>query len=458
MSRQSSRIVRAVCIVVGLLLTALAFSDSPVAGGEGFGMVETLVLSVGVLTIFIGVVLSRFASTYLLVLASTIITLVLAEFVLKALLGPSYYTAYAFDQRYLFKLEPNVSRAYVHHPANGGHTVVYKVNSDGFRGPDLIETGTKPRIVVYGDSFIHAEYTELPETFPVQLANQLSSAHGLEAEVINAGVAGYGPDQILRRLENEIEPLNPDLVVVALFSGNDFGDLLRNRLYRLSDDDRLVENDFRLSEAQQRQIKLNRAEPVLLKLLKETKNKLLSPEDEAFVFDKRQWIEDALAQHLAEYQSYVARGDNTVGEFGVDPYSADIALLPESPSAGYKIQLLDRIVARMKRVAEAHAVPIVAVIIPHPVDLLDGDHDSGWVNKAKYSEYSPTRLSDAMVSITVNSSIPTLNLFPVFKQTDVKSHFLRGGDDHWNSVGQKLAAEAVATFLSENGLLDALSE
>jgi lysophospholipase L1-like esterase len=456
MSSQSSNSVRVVCIIVGCLLAAVAFSNSPVVGGEGFGPVKALAVGVGVVTILVGVFLKRLAPTYLLALVSTLVTVVIAEFMLKALLGPSFYTAYAFDQRYLFKLEPNVSRAYVHHPANGGHTVVYSVNSDGFRGAELNETGTRPRIMVYGDSFIHAEFTDLAETFPVQLANQLSTAQGLEAEVVNAGVAGYGPDQVLRRLEDEIVAFDPDLVVVALFSGNDFGDLLRNRLYRLGPDGQLVENNFRLSEAQQRQIQLNRGEPVLLKLLKETKNRLLSPEEAPFVFDKRQWIEDALAQHLAEYESYI-EGDNTVGAFGVDPYTADIALMPENPSADYKRQLMDRIVAQMKQIADAQSVPIVAMIIPHPVDLLDGDHDSGWVNKETYPAYSSTRLSDAMTAIAEQNDIPTLNLFPVFKQTDVAAHFLRGGDDHWNSAGQALAAEAVAAFLSENGFVDALA-
>ena len=85
--------------------------------------------------------------------------------------------------------------------------------------------------------------------------------------------------------------------------------------------------------------------------------------------------------------------------------------------------------------------------------LLDGEHASGLVDKAKYPGYVPTRLSDAMVTIARDHRLPVLNLFPLFQSEDVDALFLRGGDDHWNGAGQALGAESAAAFLVENGLL-----
>lgn len=441
---------RAICIGSGIFFIWLALSDSPsIGGGIGFGLIEMAILAAGVVSFVAGLLPQRFAVPYSLLLITTLVTLALAEMVLSRVLGPRYHTAYSFDPRYLFRLEPSVSRHYTHLPANGGNTVVYRINSDGFRGDDL-EEGDHPRVMVYGDSFIHAEFSELEDTFPVRLEERLGS----EIEVVNAGVAGYGPDQILRRMEDELPRMKPDIVVVSLFSGNDFGDLLRNRLYRLSDDGELVENDWQLTPEQERQIALNENELVLRKIVGEALAALRGGgTDATFTFDPQQWIKDALAQHQREYDEFVVQGNNTVGAFGVDPYSADVAFFPDSASATYKIRMLDAIVARMREVADVNGVPLAIMVVPHPMDLLDGNHSSGFVDITEYSGYDPARLTDTMAAIAQRNGVPVLNLFQTFKAEDVNTLFLKGGDDHWNAAGQALAAEAMAGFLTSQGLL-----
>lgn len=443
---------RAICIGSGALFIWLALGDSPsIGGGIGFGLIEMAVLAAGVVTVLAGLLPHRFALPFSLLLVTTLATLALAEIVLSSVLGPRYQTAYAFDQRYLFKLEPGVSRHYTHLPVNGGHTVVYRINSDGFRGEEL-KDGDHPRILVYGDSFIHAEYTELEDTFPVRLQERL----GGPVEVVNAGVAGYGPDQILRRMEDELPRIKPDLVVVSLFSGNDFGDLLRNRLYRLSEDGALIENAWRLTPEQERQIALNKHELVLRKIVGQAISGLRGGGGgDSFAFDPAQWIKDALTQHQTEYNAFVVEGDNTVGAFGVDPYSADVAFFPDSASATYKIRMLDAIIAAMGNLAEVNGVPLAIMVVPHPMDLLGGDHASGFVDPAEYASYDPARLTDTMEDLAQKNGLPVLNLFQTFQTGDVNSLFLKGGDDHWNGAGQALAAEAMAGFLTAQGLLKA---
>jgi len=70
-------------------------------------------------------------------------------------------------------------------------------------------------------------------TFTRQLENALKEKGLSDVVVMNAGVQGYGPDQELRRMQRERGEARPDLIVWCLFSGNDYGDLLRNRMARI---------------------------------------------------------------------------------------------------------------------------------------------------------------------------------------------------------------------------------
>ncbi len=56
------------------------------------------------------------------------------------------------------------------------------------------------------------------------------------AEVLNAGVVGWGPDQEYLRMQRELDRLKPTVVVLAIFADNDKGDLMRDRLFRLAPD------------------------------------------------------------------------------------------------------------------------------------------------------------------------------------------------------------------------------
>lgn len=451
-------VLRLACVLPGLALILWALADGPmIGGGLGIGLLDGAVLAVGCITLLAGFLPSRFLANYLAFFISASLMLIIIEVMLQIFLRSHYFPANDFDSRVLFKLRPSASSVFTHLPVNGGETIVSRVNDDGFTGPDLFPQGARARILVYGDSFINALFTAEEDRFTARLQEELRHRLGREIEVINAGVAGYGPDQVLRRMETELEVFKPDLVVFGLFTGNDFGDLLRNRLYRLDEANELVENDFRLSPEQKRMVALNRHELVLARILRET-TKRFSGRSRAFdTFDPEAWIKRAHQQHLREYDEFVIKGDNTVGAFAVDPYSADIASSPESPSSRYKIRMMDRIVARMANEVDAAGTPLLALAIPHPMDLLDGDHASGRIDRSSFPEYSPKNLTDAASKIFSNHAIPHVNLYTPFVAEEVNALFLKGGDDHWNEAGQALAAEIVADRIVGDGLMKRLS-
>jgi hypothetical protein len=79
------------------------------------------------------------------------------------------------------------------------------------------------RILVTGDS--HLFVVDTRESFPNLLEAQLRAAGHAGCEVLSSGVGYTGPLLYLRRIEGFLE-LQPDAVVVSLFTGNDFMDEL----------------------------------------------------------------------------------------------------------------------------------------------------------------------------------------------------------------------------------------
>lgn len=456
MTKISSIMLRFFSLASAALLIFWALVDDYlIGGGPGFGVMQLAVLILGLALLLASFAPQKVTSSIFTIFLSTAVTFALVEYVLRALYGHKYYTPFQADERYHYKLIPNSSREYRHLPINGGEKIIYRVNSQGFRGNELLEPAAPKRIVVYGDSFIQAEFSSLENTFAYQLALKLKSQLGENIEVINAGIAGYGPDQILKKIQDEILMLQPDVVVLSIFAGNDFGDLIRNKMYRIDKAGMLQENDFQLSNEFQRNITLSHKELVLKKLSAEVASIILGDRNpsELASLTPQQRVEQYYQQHIKEFKDYILDGNNIVSQLLSDPYSADISLTPGSESATYKVQLMNAVVGKNKTVVDSKKSQLVGLIIPHPMDLLEGRHDSGEVNRQVYSEYNPKYLTDTLQNIMTQHNIPHVNLYEFFRRQDPISLYFKGGDDHWNDQGQKLAAEIFSEYLIAEQLI-----
>ncbi|MGH2898412.1 MAG: GDSL-type esterase/lipase family protein, partial [Solirubrobacteraceae bacterium] len=437
-------------------LIGLAFADDPyLGGGEGFGWSQTAILGLGVALAALCFAPLGWNARALALLVSVGFTLGIAELVLRQTLGPRYRAAVQLDDRVLYKLIPGAQREYIRPAINGGLRIRYGINSQGYRGEELRPRGEDLRVVVYGDSFTQAEYTKTEDTFAARLEARLAQRLGTPVEVVNAGVAGYGPDQELRRLEDELPSLAPDLVIVAIYAGNDFGDLVRNKLYRLAEDGTLVDNTWTLDPSYARRIVVGRNEPMLKKLLRDVLTRLRGdPNDQVAIGHEARLArtEAALAQLQTEYRQYVVEGDNVVHELMSDPYNADVTLLPDSESARYRVAMMEQVIARMRTTAEARNVPLLLVLIPTPIDVAD-EHESGEVDRARYPAYRPETLTGVLEQIATRDHIPAVNLFGPFAARGARDLYLKGVDDHWNEQGQDFGAELVSDYVVANGLL-----
>lgn len=442
--------------MISLALIAWSFYGGDlIGGGPGFGWTQAVILIGGIVLALSCLAKVNWNASVLAIYVSAGLTLFMAELLLRPILGPRYFGVMELDEYYLYKPIPYVTREYNRQSINEKGYVKYQINSDGFRGEEIVQGSDHTRIVIYGDSFIHAEFSALKDTFTEQLEGKLSRQLGKDVEVVNAGVAGYGPDQIIRRIERELPWLEPDLIVAAVFAGNDYGDLIRSKLYKLDDKGKLQQNNFIVSEEIKRKVSLAREELLLKKILRKVaqSTRLDKERKDRKAQSGQDRVESYLEQNSNEFQEYIIEGDNIVRELSRDPYNADVSLTPDSYSAVYKKKLMARVIEKMKEITDKQSTPLVLLIIPHPMDVLKGVHDSGEVDRQTYPEYRPEELTDTIQRIADEHNIDNVNLFDIYQQRDAAKFYFKGGDDHWNELGQKVAAEEVASYLISRGLL-----
>src|SRR5579863_2320848 len=106
-----------------------------------------------------------------------------------------------------------------------------RTNNMGFHEDADTPVAKKPatyRIAFVGDSQTAGECTN-EENYPNIFEQKLNAAAGRqEYEVINAAVGRYSPYQYYVRAERDVIPLKPDHLIVGIYLGNDYMDLIRH--------------------------------------------------------------------------------------------------------------------------------------------------------------------------------------------------------------------------------------
>ena len=336
--------------------------------------------------------------------------------------------AFEFNESYLVALKKSISKEFPNQ-----EDVSWRTNEDGFRGEPLRHADA--RVMVYGDSNVLARFSTLADSYPAQLAMELSRGLALDVEVINAGVVGFGPDQSLLKMEDELDRFRPDLVVFHIFADNDFGDLIRNRLFDVDDQGRLVAT----SHSRQPDMRFTGESPFW--------SSLLLVRAVRKVLDSY-WNASNLQNHFEVYQ----RGEPQVASHFTDMYDTDLALYPELPSSMAKRALMSAVLERARDVTASRKLELLVVVQPATFDLTTNMTPNYEVFSAVES-YSPGNLTRFATESAERANLPVLNLFESFRDNEPAELFFTHGDNHWNDRGQALAAREVARFIIERDLL-----
>ena len=346
------------------------------------------------------------------------------------------------DSNLIYTLRPGLTAEFIRSAENGGQTIIWHANAQGFRGNPL-RAGHHRRIVVFGDSNIQGVFSTQENTFAARLERQLSDATGTDVEVVNAGVMGYGPDQSLLYMRRRLAELKPDVVVFQVFADNDFGDLLRNRLFRDSAGT-LVRHPspFRYPRASRlaRMQDFTASLLVVRATLKLIGVKPAQPPAARVPSDPAQYAQYLLRvsdHELAAYHAGCCDGKQ------VDHYDLDVASRPDQEPARTQVTLMADVLAAAQDDAARSGTKFLVLIEPSAVDLT-GNLTLGFRNLAGIPGYRPDRLTTIIRDICVQRGIPYVNLFAPFHEAGPDTLYFRRDDTHWNDAGQALAARETA--------------
>jgi lysophospholipase L1-like esterase len=134
--------------------------------------------------------------------------------------SPAFQQLFMQDPRVGHRLRPGATARYT--TTEFSSDIV--INAQGVRDDRPIgpKAPNERRVVILGDSLVLSVQVDLQTTFAKQLERGLNATGtGFDWRVVNAGVQGYGPVDEWLFYKNVVDPLDPDLVLIMVFVGND---------------------------------------------------------------------------------------------------------------------------------------------------------------------------------------------------------------------------------------------
>jgi lysophospholipase L1-like esterase len=354
-------------------------------------------------------------------------SVLVAEIALR-LLGVRYPAFYVVDSQRGYGLRPGARGLWTR---EGRGSV--SINRAGFRGP--LPARMPPegslRIAVLGDSFTEALQVDRQQTWLQQLQARMNALPtcelrgGRQVEVLNFGVGGYGTGQQLLTWRHQARRYRPDLVLLALYPGNDFTDnepIARTDrpVFSLDAEGRLTVDDrfrhtpghrFRSSPAGRLLDALINHSRVL-QLLNEAKNR---------------------------FSGLVRAGSGPAG-------AAAATAPPPPPEASEQAWAVTAALLRtLKQDVEASGARLLVISTSSPDQL--------WPDGAQRPA-DPFRQERRLSALLSDADIDHLLLGPPLqRQVDAEGLVLHGfpgqqpGQGHWNEEGHRRAAALIAPWL-----------
>ena len=353
---------------------------------------------------------------------------------------------------------------YVYQMPEAAVTVTY--NSQGWH--DVEHEVNKPdgvfRILILGDSFMEADSVELEDAFHRHVA-ELTRSAGLNTEIINMGVAGYGTLQEYLMFEENGRLYAPDLVLLGFFGVNDLIDNSQELSLMLKPEGittisrpyldanetarwTIIPSDYETAQrlyTQQRAVidagRKKLTERILVfRLLRKNLSMLQNQE-----FLK---AEDSAARLIERQRTELAL------------WGVDYCVEPAEYTRAWEIT--ERILTRLKEDVESLGSRLVVFSVPAREEvgleyIKDLKADLAYFDRLCMEEAPEyTRLGRLLAKL----DIEYINLLPGFREAS-REHGLqlyRIADLHWNPDGHALAADLVVSELTSRGILPISSQ
>lgn len=307
-----------------------------------------------------------------------------------------------------------------------------RFNSLGMRGP---EPSAAPRVLMLGDSFLEAKEVA-EERSMTGLLRQRAGVEGRPIDWLNSGVFDWGTAQQLLYFRNEAEALQPRLVLLFVYVGNDIADHFPRSGRELRELDRpaaTVDSGGNLT------------------LLPWSKAPL-STEDRV----RRAVGERSMAAQVCFTGVLDRLRAPTRSARPVEPRLFELSTHRESAGVQHAWRVMDTMLGTLAAESSARGQRFGVVIIPgrwsvHPEEWTAILADRGQPNDDRWTPDRPVR---RLAQLAANRGIPALNLLPAMRARAVEGERLYFHRDiHWNEAGHRVASDEVARFVQSNGLL-----
>lgn len=293
-----------------------------------------------------------------------------------------------------------------------------KTNSLGFRDREYGPKEKKAfRILGLGDSFTWAAQVEAQETYLKVLEALLNKpCHSdIQYEVINAGGGGWGPEHYLLQLKENGMGLEPDIVIVGFFAGNDVGDRIKHNFFL--EGGRLVRGDEK--------------EDDLLSLT----NSFLGQRSHAYLFLR-------------------TRFNNFLWRIGLRSYYF--------PWVFYKVyqpqweedwQWTFDILEEIDTITRDHGASLLIVIIPKSIQVQRDQWEMSLkishINEKSVDLIKPNRM---LIQFGEDMGIPILDLLPYFQDVPEDKRLYYEIDRHMNAEGHKMTGHILYDYIIQNSM------
>ncbi len=306
-------------------------------------------------------------------------------------------------------------------------------NKYGFRGP-VFNSQKKPckKVLILGDSFVLARQVNYEETF----GSLLSQEEDISVQVMQVGVPTWGQGDQLQWLRTYCDQLRPDIVVVAVYLGNDLPiDNMKK--------DNIGSSTFFITKKG-----LVNSRPKQVKLINKIKQYTYC-QSELYLL-VRQRIALLTSNKIVHKK---VKGEK---EFILSPH--DHARLPiylkDKDKRGNYYHTFFKLIEQFISLGKEKNFKVCPVIIPWHPTLKESyfNHVLAHYGLSK-DEYSGTIPQTVIANYMKKNKIDYIDLYDVFLKKGNQLHAYGKKDKHFSSTGHKWVSQALIRYFDQNNKL-----
>lgn len=320
------------------------------------------------------------------------------------------------------------------------------------------------RILVLGDS--QTEWRDTTGHSYVRVAGRRLMETGVAVQMVNLAEASTGLESYFGNLITYAGQLNPDVVVVGLYLGNDLDldspplDTPEGRIAALGSVERYAEKRSVLVRLAKRSVFLSyvylRGKRFIRQVQPESFEQFLANlndlanGDHVYVKKRLQEVDPAMVE--AARAGVINRG---LLEWGISfpDYFADLAAAGPNTQAGTAVHGALRDLAALVRFCRERQLPVAVVLVPPPVWISERYHDFfrriGYRNLGPVMESVP--LVEQVKQALTGLQVPVVDVLPALRAAHENTYI--ANDEHLNRRGHEIVGTELARVLVASGLL-----